>query len=470
MNKDVTIYNGDALKILKTLESETVQTCVTSPPYWGLRDYQTAEWEGGDKTCNHSVGSQVEDNKYIGAITTGQRPGVDASVCIKCGAVRVDKQLGLEKTPEEYVAKMVEIFHEVKRVLKNDGTLWLNLGDSYNGSGGEHKRDKGQNGLTNNRDKVGFVPPKNISSLKPKDLVGIPWRVALALQEDGWYLRSDIIWRKLNPMPESVKDRPTKGHEYMFLLSKSKKYFYDIEAIKEPAVYPYDNRGARKDSRRGTECNSMSGKTGGYRNKRSVWEVEDHEALLKWLLVEHPEIASDFINSDKSDVWSIATKPYKGAHFATFPPALITPCIKAGTSEKGCCPECGAPWVRIVDKVKSVSTSCPKEQASHEARGGTGSHTGTVGKSGGGRINGYTSTIGWKPTCNHDIDPVPCVVLDPFGGSMTTACVSKELGRKSIMIELNDKYIDLGKDRIEKVMNKIEEEQAKINKSWKEFF
>lgn len=254
MVKMVTILIGDCLDVLKTLPDCSVHCCVTSPPYWGLRDYG------------------------------------------------VEGQFGMERTPEEYVAKMTAVFHEVWRVLRDDGTLWLNLGDSYfsdtKGSGGPSAKQDSNAGS-----RYGNRHFERTNGLKPKDLVGIPWRVAFALQADGWWLRQDIIWHKPNPMPESVKDRCTKAHEYIFLLSKSKSYWFDCDAIKEPAIYAGDNRGARRDSRRGTRCNSMSGKTGLYRNKRSVWTV--------------------------------TTKPYKGAHFATFPPDLIEPCILAGCPEGG---------------------------------------------------------------------------------------------------------------------------------------
>jgi len=250
---NVNIRTGNCLDILPTMEAGSVNCCVTSPPYFGLRDYGN------------------------------------------------DEQIGLEETPEAFVESLVNVFREVKRVLADDGTLWLNLGDSYAGSG---RGPAGNLGSKNNErhmeDKHSCLTPKG---LKPKDLIGIPWRVALALQADGWYLRQDIIWSKPNPMPESVTDRCTKAHEYIFLLSKSPKYFYDADAISEPAIHAGDDRGSRTDSRRGTECNSMSGKTGETRNKRSVWEV--------------------------------TTKPYSGAHFATFPPDLIKPCILAGCPAGG---------------------------------------------------------------------------------------------------------------------------------------
>ena len=251
MNK---CYQGDALEILKTLPDEHVQTCVTSPPYWGLRDYGV--------------------------------PG----------------QLGLEPTPEEYVARMAAVFREVRRVLREDGTLWLNLGDSYAAVGNGIGSGKQ---LTN----IGsFMPAKSAPpGLKPKDLVGIPWRVAFALQADGWYLRSDIIWAKPNPMPESVTDRPTRAHEYLFLLSKSARYYYDAEAIAEASVsdHPSGNGYARPEaiSRGGRGQSEKWSNIGGSRNRRSVWTV--------------------------------ATQPYPEAHFAVFPPKLIEPCVLAGAPSGG---------------------------------------------------------------------------------------------------------------------------------------
>lgn len=249
---------GDVFDGLQLLPSESVQCCVTSPPYWGLRDYG------------------------------------------------VDGQLGLEKTPEEYVQKMVDVFREVRRVLKDDGTLWLNLGDSYvaNATGGLSNRPTLMTGGRANQVEAAKRPDKNVAGLKPKDLVGIPWRVAFALQADGWYLRSDIIWHKPNPMPESVTDRPTKAHEYLFLMSKSERYYYDHDAVKEPAVK--GNAGSRFDT----------GKTG----------VNGAGRVQKGNREDH-------CTRNRRSVWTVATQPYKGAHFATFPPKLIEPCILAGSRD-----------------------------------------------------------------------------------------------------------------------------------------
>ena len=262
----VRLILGDCIERMGDLPDASVNCCVTSPPYWGLRDYG----------C--------------------------------------DGQIGLEKTPEEYVARMVEVFREVRRVLRDDGTLWLNLGDSYARAGGTDRKvsETAQVGSTRNTlRQMSDRTTRPSCGLKEKDLIGIPWRVAFALQADGWYLRQDIIWHKPNPMPESVTDRCTKSHEYIFLLSKSARYFYDAEAVSEEAVYPGDNRAARKDLRKEIEplCKDNGSRartgnpTGDTRNRRSVWTV--------------------------------STKPYDGAHFATFPTDLIEPCILAGCPEGG---------------------------------------------------------------------------------------------------------------------------------------
>ena len=256
----IKILQGNCLDKLKELPDQSINTCITSPPYWGLRDY----------------------GEY--------------------------KQLGMEDTPEEFVENLVQVFREVKRVLRDDGTVWVNLGDSYCGTGNkgnytDPKHKEGRNGQK-------IALNNKIEGFKSKDLVGIPWRVAFALQQDGWYLRQDIIWHKPNPMPESVKDRCTKAHEYIFLLSKSPKYYFDNEVIKEDSAESSKNRlkqniANQKGSDRvpGKNNGNMKAVGGDKRNKRSVWTV--------------------------------TTKPFKGAHFATFPMDLIDPCVLAGCPENG---------------------------------------------------------------------------------------------------------------------------------------
>lgn len=299
-----------------------MQTCVTSPPYWGLRDYGTARWEGGAEGCDHVQTEQLRRDKSNGVFlaTRGTQSQTAQTrqyrdTCGKCGARRIDAQIGLEATPEEFTRNLVEVFALVREVLADDGTLWLNLGDSYATSGVAGPQRDVSGGLGGGRDlgtrgRQGsavsssgierFTPP----GLKPKDLCGIPWRVAFALQADGWYLRSDIIWHKPNPMPESVTDRPTKSHEYLFLLSKKARYFYDADAIKEPAI----DAGKFVKTNGGDGLGDFGRTRDGFRRGVTVGEFRNRRT-----------------------VWTITPKPFKGAHFATFPPKLVEPCVLAGS-------------------------------------------------------------------------------------------------------------------------------------------
>lgn len=280
---NVQFITGDSLSVLKGMEDVSVNCCITSPPYFGLRDYGVKE------------------------------------------------QIGLESTPEEYIEKLVLVFNEVKRVLKPDGTLWLNIGDSYNGYMANHRGT----GLETNRQSARkYIEPGaglRTTSLKNKDMLGIPWRIAFALQKDGWYLRQDIIWHKPNPMPESISDRCTKSHEYLFLLSKSPRYYFDAESIKEPSV------------------------------------MQEHSKEMK----------------NKRDVWTVPVKPFKGAHFATFPIELIKPCVLAGSKKDG-------------------------------------------------------------------------IILDPFGGSGTTAIAAIREGRKAILIDCNPQYMSIAERRVFEELKKGE--------------
>jgi len=269
------LYCGDVLEELRQLPDGSVQMCVTSPAYWGLRDYG------------------------------------------------VEGQLGLEKTPEEYVSNLVEVLREVRRVLRGDGTLWLNIGDSYNGSGGDHKQHhKNDAGFGQGKSFKG-CQARNVGAgidagrLKSKDLVGIPWTLAFALRADGWYLRQDIVWAKPNPMPESVQDRCTKSHEYIFLLSRSAKYYYDHEAIKEPfADKRKGNPGGGGHYAKEAFAHTGPNAQGGL--QKGVWNIDGTKT-----------------GKNKRSVWFIANQAYKGAHFAAFPLDLIQPCILAGCPEGG---------------------------------------------------------------------------------------------------------------------------------------
>ena len=312
---NLTILIGDCLASLRGLPDQSVHTCVTSPPYFGLRSYLPAD----------------HPQKAL--------------------------EIGLDETPEAYVARLVEVFREVRRVLRDDGTLWLNLGDSYGSAGGDiftgfNARYSGTGVDGGKQADIGASAKAagvRNTGLRPKNLLGIPWRVAFALQADGWYLRQDIIWHKPNPMPESVTDRCTKAHEYLFLLSKSARYFFDAEAIKERAV-----KGAS-----GSTFNS--GKTATHQMGRSS-DKDRQESETR----------------NRRSVWTVTAKPYSGAHFATFPPDLIEPCILAGSP-----------------------------------RGGT--------------------------------------VLDPFGGSGTTAGVAIKHGRRAVLCELNEGYEQLIHARIRSI-------------------
>jgi DNA modification methylase len=364
------IIQGDCIEGLRTLPDASVHCCVTSPPYWGLRDY------------GH------------------------------------DGQIGLESTPEAYVARMVEVFREVRRVLRDDGTLWLNLGDSYCSQGGERKY-----GSSDGETGRGDAPGKRLSNvsgfgdgtwdwiesnhtddwatdewlaelrakraafLKPKDLVGIPWRVAFALQADGWWLRQDIVWHKPNPMPESVRDRCTKAHEYVFLLTKSERYYYDAEAVSEAVAVSTTARLSQPSLPLQAGSDRVPGKTNGpmkavgprFGGNKFGDSDDPKHATKSGNVYQIPDANG---RRNRRSVWTVTTKPYSGAHFATMPPDLVEPCILAG------CPE-----------------------------GGT--------------------------------------VLDPFAGSGTTLAVAAELGRSGIGCELNPEYIELAEQRIAKSKAKM---------------
>jgi DNA modification methylase len=296
-----------------------------------LRDYGTAKWEGGDAECEHTISMPTKWNDpkrgYDVLRPEVANRGGDATRCHLCGAIRIDEQIGLEVTPDAYIANLVEVFRECKRILRDDGTLWVNIGDSYNGSTPNQSGQNGYNDGRENRDKR--YSTGGIDGLKPKDLIGIPWMLAFALRSDGWYLRQDIIWAKPNPMPESVKDRCTKSHEYIFLLSKSAKYYYDNEAVMEVAT-GYDGR---KDTKYKGGPKDMAGgahERWQYKNLQPDGQ-QPHTMHLNRL--EGEEYMSPVRN--KRDVWTVTTKPYKGAHYATFNPDLIKPCILAGAPEGG---------------------------------------------------------------------------------------------------------------------------------------
>lgn len=436
----VRILAGDCRDILRTLPDQSVHCCVTSPPYFGLRDYQTATWEGNDSECNHQVGeirtgmgmaTLSEQYRGGGKKAADPKPMFAKSECPHCGARRVDQQMGLEPTPDEFVAGMVDVFREVRRVLRDDGTLWLNIGDSYGrepGKGQHKPGDSGKHGYIYDAGGGRASSTAIGGDVKPKDLIGIPWMLAFALRADGWYLRSEIIWHKPNPMPESVTDRPTKAHEQIFLLTKSPRYYYDAEAIKEPAD---PSSLARLDQNIAGQVGSARAHAGGKTN-----------GAMK-------AVGGVFRNA--RSVWTIATKPFTEAHFATFPPDLPERCIKAGTSERGCCAACGAPWLRVVEKNLVPTAKAAKRNVVDQRDYAADAKDQGANRQKNGHVPGWARqdiTLGWRPSCQCDASIIPCTVLDPFGGAGTTGLVADRLQRHAILIELNPEYAEMARRRI----------------------
>jgi DNA modification methylase len=347
------------------------------------------------------------------------------SVCPKCGATREDKQIGLEDSPEEYVESMVEVFRKVRRVLKDEGTVWLNLGDSYVSTHPTGTRDS-DTGWKHGELSQGYQARAGGAGgvFKVKDLMGIPWMVAFALRADGWYLRQDIIWHKPNPMPESVTDRCTKAHEYIFLLSKNAKYYFDNESIKEDAVYDKDLGILR--SRKQAELN--------------------HPSIIKRQEIGIDSTSAGDGKRNKRSVWTVTTKPFKGAHFAAFPPDLIQPCVLAGCPEKVCV-ECSTPYERKVESKRLKRNELPKDDPRYRPNTYEGSYKDINGKA----DAGYTETkdLGLEKQCQCETDETKSgTVLDPFGGAGTTGLVADRNDRNAILIELNDEYAEMARDRL----------------------
>lgn len=422
------VLRGDALDVLAKLPAGTAQTCVTSPPYWGLRDYGVAPrvW-GGDPGCRHRWGADergrrsdllpAEHSGSKGRLDRDGRQGAAGQqggrFCWRCGAWK--GCLGLEPDPDLYVEHLVAVMREVRQVLREDGTLWLVLGDSFAASRSYQVRDRkrGEPG--------GPLPARVPASLKPKDLVGIPWRVAFALQADGWWLRSDIVWAKPNAMPESVADRPTRAHEFVFLLSPSRRYFYDAEAVREPDQARRSGNGFKRPERlsyggaEATRGQDFEWVGGAGRNRRSVWTVP--------------------------------TQPFKGAHFATFPEALVEPCLLASSSPTAC-RTCGAPWRRIVDArrlldgEREIKGSWTQANKLHSGRALQATGFGHW------RVEVKRQTVGWEASCEHDNPGGRCTVLDPFAGVATVGVVAARHGRDFLGIELSGEYARMARRRL----------------------
>lgn len=318
------LYGVDVREGLKKIADNSIQTICTSPPYFGLRDYGTATWVGGDPNCNHFRDNKIPEHQKSGHVhMIGHAVGdaIYSDVCKKCGAKRVDAQIGVEATIEEYIDSLVSVFDACKRVLRKDGTLWVNLGDTY--SRGSRKTVAKQGGLCASKsdaDKYEFFSTAanlgDHETIKPKDLIGIPWRVALALQAAGWYLRNDIIWAKDNPMPESVRDRMTKSHEYVFLFAhpdSGGKYYFDQDAIREPVA-------------KGTHERNQYG----WKNKQPMVSPVDRRGII----VNRNQLNETTLNKgrNKRTVWNVNPVSYSGAHFACWPPKLVKPMILSGSA------------------------------------------------------------------------------------------------------------------------------------------
>ena len=438
----IEILEGNCLDTLKQLPDQCVNTCITSPPYWGLRDYGTATWIGGDPNCNHMRDSKVNPS---GNTDTGHKAmfekdnavgdAIYKSECPKCGAKRKDQQLGLEDTPDQFVENLVNVFREVRRVLKDDGTVWLNLGDSYSSGG----RKTTTNQTLRGDSELVSIRPQPVNGIKEKDLIGIPWKVAFGLQADGWYLRQDIIWHKPNPMPESVKDRCTKSHEYIFLLSKNAHYYFDHESIKVESSQSTEIRNKNKFN------GAFKGQFKGTPNEKRWQEGRP---------IDEPKFSIDG-KSNKRSVWTVTTKPYSEAHFATYPHDLIIPCIKAGCPEKVCA-SCGKPYVRKFKEInvepKIVKQNKTNTKKFESSMGGSGTsfkgHSGYF-KNDGTPITKPTKDLGLQKQCQCETNEIKSgTVLDPFGGSGTTAQVAAQLNRNAIICELNPEYIKIANQRL----------------------
>ena len=535
-----TLYHADAREI--PLPDGSVHCAVTSPPYFGLRDYGLGEWQGGDADCGHEREYAKSDSSTVtggvGNSNSGNaQGGWPNNTCGHCGAVQESPGIGLEPTLAEHIANIVDVFRELRRVLRDDGTAWLNYGDAYAGSWGNYHPtgSGGQRAKETERwdrpayEDTGRRPAASVPSatgLKPKNLMGLPWRIAFALQDDGWILRSAIVWHKPNPMPESVSTRPTSAYENIFLLAKSNTATYwthrdqrgtrqrpgadyrwvDAATDTEYSVKPdnvsgeiiecpaCDGKGeivlqdgqvslfdgvpelVKVCAKCNTECKKCDDPHAGYlhRWKRiNLWRSRDYyydaEAIRQpqsagtdaryrpgstyqrpapnkgWPAErndgdrhEQPERPPSN-GSNARNVWTIPTQGRSDAHFATFPDELPRRCILAGTSERGVCEQCGAPWERVVETNIGGAWHHDWETRTPRAKG-----TDSAWRNG----DYQRQTTGWRPTCDHDAGTVPATVLDPFVGSGTTVAVAQTLGRRGVGVDLNTEYLDIAVKRI----------------------
>lgn len=399
----MTTHHGHVLDVLPTMGAGSVHCVVTSPPYWGLRDYglPPVDWPAVAYEPMPGIGVMREVPAWSGC-------------------------LGLEPDPWMFIGHLVAVFREVRRVLRDDGTVWLNLGDNYTGARGGvqgmtgdlRRRSAATAGARVRQFEVGA------QGLARKQLMMMPARLALALQADGWVVRSEIVWAKKSPMPEAVTDRPTCAHEKVWLLSKGPDYFYDAEAVKQPGSENSHSRGA------GVNPKATAGRETAGRQNES-WSAAVRDVVTK---------------ANMRNVWHLGPDPFPEAHFATFPRAIPERAIMAGTSARGCCAECGAPWVREVERESMQVRQGPGREALKESAIGAPSRSAPTGTM---TSPPKSRTTGWRPICEH-VGPrvtVPCTVLDPFMGSGTTAEVAQKLGRAWVGIEAQGDYLPMQERR-----------------------
>lgn len=434
------VHIGDIRELAPLIATNSVNCIVCSPPYMGLRDYGTARWEGGDTGCDHAKPSR-QGIATLGPAGTQHHPCPakgDAPKdyyrdrCGKCGAVRVDRQLGLEPTVGEFVANLVAVFRALRPALRDDGCMFINLGDSYShdakwggATGGKHAAGlHGEDGPGRGR---------TASGLPPKCLSLAPARFAIAMVDDGWVLRSDIIWAKPNPMPESVQDRPTSAYEHVFLFVKQGHYWYDGDAIREPSQ-PVPLSAVNKPD----------------------WQPREKDGLARESFrMDHREYHP--LGRNARNVWTISPAQFPGSHSATFPPELARRCVRAGCPPRVCA-RCGAPWVR---EMRSDNPSKWANVGGVDRSGGA-AKTGNPQTSAGLHRNGGTlvntrQALGWRPTCacGPDAGTRPGVVLDPFVGSGTTVAVAAAEGRRWIACDLDGRAVGWLAERLAKTQIRL---------------
>lgn len=421
---------------------------------WGGDNHCEHKWDSYDATLLH------ENRQGLGSFDVTPKIGIhgkrvgQASFCSICGAWK--GAFGLEPTPEMYIDHSIEILREIKRVLRKDGVVFWNIGDSYFGSqGGSHdyRQDKSLQKDIYNWDKpqskhwgkwrhdapntvqVNRAIPVS-DTLKPKDLCLIPFRLAIACQEDGWWIRSVIIWSKLNPMPESVTDRPTESHDYILMLTKSARYYWDADAVRSPLA----------------EATVKRAKSPFYPDHWKAQLYRQTQGIERDAQTFNRDVYSRIASGEKTihnirTVWEFPTQPspFRGVHFAVFPEKLPEICIKAATSEKGCCPKCGAPWVRVI---KVIGSNYPARKA--KGVGGPYNLKPELLREAAklGNLGSQSETLGWRPACNcGNLKPTPCLVLDPFAGTGTTLWVAKKLGRRAVGYDISEAYCKLALER-----------------------